>query len=100
MQTSASVIAPVSGSKKTRVLPVVESALKASFSNVSAIVIRLTPSPPDAGLTDVVDDQVTAKFTLAILVQRARALRAAPTTSLPCLMLFPGVRSEFEKATS
>jgi hypothetical protein len=39
---------PVSGSKKTRVRPAVASELKAWFSFVSAIVIKLTPSPASA----------------------------------------------------
>src|SRR5690349_22569809 len=97
MLMSASAIAPVSELKKTRVRAVVDSELKSSFSGVSAIVIRLTPSPPSAGLTDVVELQFTTKLILARVDQRARARRAAPTTSLSGLMFAPGVSSEFEK---
>src|SRR5215467_252958 len=100
MLMSASAMLPVSGSKKTRVRPVVVSELKASFSGVSAMVSRLTPSPASAGLIDVAFDQVTTKLMLDRLDQRASARRTAPTTSLSGLMLLPGERSEFESAIS
>src|SRR5689334_2479649 len=100
MLMSASAMLPVSGLKKTRVRAVVESKLNCSFSTVSAMVTRLTPSPPSAGLTEVAEVQVTTKLMLARLDQRASARFAAPTTSLSGLMFAPGVSSEFEKATS
>src|SRR4029079_9494347 len=99
IQTSASAISPLSGSKKIRVLPVVDSELKASFSIESAIVIKLTPSPADDGLTEFSGDQVTTKLILAILDQRASDLLAAPTTSVPLLMFDPGLSREVEKDT-
>src|SRR6185369_7998668 len=92
----ASAIAPVSRSKKTRVRAVVDSELKTSFSGVSAIVIRLTPSPPPAGLTEVAAVQFTTKLMLARLAQRASARFAAPATSLSGLMFAPGVSNELE----
>src|ERR1700754_3235135 len=98
MLISASTIPPVSGLKKTRVRPVVESELKSSFSGVTAIVTRFTPSPPSAGLTDVVAVQVTIKLMFARLDQRASARFAAPTTSLSGLMFAPGLSNELEKA--
>src|ERR1051325_11423907 len=100
MLTSASAMLPVSGSKKTRVRPVVESELKASFSGVSAIVNRLTPSPASAGLTEVAEDHVTMKLIFERLDQRASPRRAAPTTSLSGLMFGPGESNEVERATS
>src|SRR6185436_18347448 len=100
MLMSASAMLPVSGSKKTRVRPVVASELNASFSGVAAIVNRLTPSPASAGLTEVDDDHVTTKLIFERLDQRASARRAAPTTSLSGLMFAPGERSEVESATS
>src|SRR5215475_2222325 len=100
MLMSASAMLPVSGSKKTRVRPVVDSELKASFSRVSAIVSRLMPSPASAGLTDVAGDQVTTKLIFDRVDQRASARRAAPTTSLSGLIFAPGESSEFDNATS
>ncbi len=97
---SASAMVPVSGSKKTRVRPVVASELNASFSKVSAIVIRLIPSPADAGLTELAEDQLTTKLMFDMLDQRNNARRAAPTTSVPGLIFAPGLRREFEKCTS
>src|SRR6185369_2073534 len=100
MLMSASAMSPVSGSKKTRVRPVVVSELKASFSGVAAIVRRLMPSPASDGLIEVSCDQTTTKLMFARLAQRARARRAAPTTSLSGLMFAPGESSELDKATS
>src|SRR5437868_8300570 len=100
MLTSASAMLPVSGSKKTRVRAVVESALKASFSGVAATVMRLIPSPASAGLTEVNGDQVTTKLIFDKLDQRARARRAAPTTSLSALMFAPGESRDVESETS
>src|ERR1043166_8940067 len=100
MLMSASAMAPVSGLKKTRVRAVVESELNRSFSGVSAIVIRLTPSPASAGLTEVDELQFTTKLTFARLDQRASERLAAPTTSLSGLMFAPGVSSELEKEIS
>src|SRR6185369_11544887 len=97
---SASAMLPVSGSKKTRVRPVVVSELNDSFSGVSAIVRRLTPSPASAGLIEVVVDHVTTKLIFDRLDQRMSARRTAPTTSLSGLMLLPGESSEFESAIS
>src|ERR687890_2138636 len=98
MLMSASAMWPVSGSKKTRVRPVVASELNASFSGVAAIVNRLTPSPASAGLTEVDEDHVTMKLIFERLDQRARARRAAPTTSLSGLMLAPGDNNEVDRA--
>ena len=78
--------------------PVVESELNSSFSGVTAIVTKLTPSPESAGLTEAAEVQVTTKLMFATLDQRASARRAAPTTSLSGLILAPGVSSELEKA--
>src|SRR5690242_8769835 len=100
MLTSASAIAPVSGLKKTRVRAVVESELKSSLSGVSAIVIKLTPSPPSAGLTEVAAVQFTTKLMFARLDQRASARFAAPTTSLSGLMFGPGASKELENEIS
>src|SRR6185369_4459414 len=99
MLMSASAMWPVSGSKKTRVRPVVAAELKASFSGVVAIVSRLMPSPASAGLTEVACDHVTMKLMFDNLDQRASARRAAPTTSLSGLMLAPGDCNDVEKAT-
>jgi len=55
---------------------------------------------PEAGLTETAGDQVTAKLTLVMEDQRANALLAAPTTSLPAFMLEPGDNSELENATA
>src|SRR3954451_9333998 len=100
MLISALGVPPGLRSKKTRVRAVVDSELKTSFSGVSAIVTRLTPSPPSAGLTEVAAVQVTTKLMLAKLDQRESARRAAPTTSLSGLMLAPGFSSELEKDIS
>lgn len=99
MLMSASAMFPVSGSKKTRVRPVVVSELKASFSGVLAIVSRLIPSPASAGLIEVAEDQVTTKVILDMLAHRERARRAAPTTSLSGLILAPGESKEVESET-
>src|SRR4029453_15591286 len=99
MLMSASAMLPVSGSKKTRVRPVVVSELKASFSGVLAMVSRLIPSPASAGLIEVAEDQVTTNVMFERLAQRERARRAAPTTSLSALMLAPGESKEVESAT-
>ncbi len=90
---------PVSGSKKTRVRPVVESELNASFSGVTAIVMRLTPSPESAGLTEAIEDHETMKLMLVKLDQRASARFAAPMTSLSALIFAPGASNEVEKVT-
>src|SRR5689334_17742559 len=100
MLMSASAMLPVSGSKKTRVRPVVVSELKASFSGVLAIVSRLMPSPSSAGLIEVACDHVTTKLIFERLDQRASARRAAPTTSLSDLMFAPGESSEVDSETS
>src|SRR6185503_498331 len=100
MLTSASAIMPVSGSKKTRVRPAVVSELKDSFSSVSAIVIKLTPSPASAGLIEAAADHETTKLIFARLDQRASARRAAPMTSLSGLICEPGIINDVEKATS
>jgi len=99
MLMSASAMFPVSGSKKTRVRPVVVSKLKASFSGVLAMVSRLIPSPASAGLIEVAEDHVTTKVMLDMLAHRERARRAAPTTSLSGLMLAPGESKEVESET-
>src|SRR6185503_1381277 len=96
MLMSASAMLPVSGSKKTRVRPVIASELKASLSAVAATVTRLTPSPASAGLIEVSEDHVTTKFTFAALDQRLSARRTAPTTSLSALMFAPGASREFD----
>src|SRR5215217_3827647 len=100
MLMSASTMLPVSGSKKTRVRPAVESELNASFSSVVAIVNRLMPSPPPAGLTETAEDHVTTKLTFDELDQRARARRAAPMTSLSGLIFAPGENREVESEIS
>src|SRR6185369_14631736 len=100
MLMSASAMLPVSGSKKTRVRPVVASELNASFSGVTATVNRLIPSPASAGLTEVAGDHVTRKLIFERLDQRASARRAAPTTSLSGLMFEPGESRDVESATS
>src|SRR6185503_1648464 len=100
MLMSASAMLPVSGSKKTRVRPVIASELNASFSGVTAIVSRLMPSPASAGLTEAAEDHVTTKLILVRLDQRASARRAAPATSLSALMFAPGESKEVDSATS
>src|SRR6185436_14254302 len=100
MLMSASAMLPVSGSKKTRVRPVVAAELKVSFSAVEAIVRRFTPSPASAGLIEVACDQVTTKLIFDRLDQRASARRAAPTTSLSGLMFAPGDINDVESETS
>src|ERR1044072_4179687 len=98
MLMCASAMWPVSGSKKTRVRPVVASELNASFSGVRAIVKRLIPPPASAGLTEAAGDHVTMKLIFERLAQRASARRAAPTTSLSGLMFAPGESRDVEKA--
>src|SRR5215813_5701774 len=98
MQMSASEMLPESGSKKTRVRPVI-SALEniALFSRVSAIVIKLIPSP----LPELIDWAVevdSMKFMFATRDHREIARRAAPTTSLPNLKFGPGVVRDVESA--
>src|SRR5437868_5551249 len=99
MTTSASVIAPVAGSEKTRVRPGVSPLTKARFSGVSAMVMRLTRSPPPEGLTDCAPDCVSTNWTFAANDQRCNARRTMPATSVPGLMFGPGLESEVEKAT-
>jgi hypothetical protein len=69
------------------------------FSAVSAIVIRLTPSPPLPGLIDWAGDVVSTNLMFVALDHRERARRAAPITSLPDLMLGAGDERELENAT-
>ena len=74
-------------------------AKTALFSSVSAIVIRLMPSPPVVGLIDCVFEAASTNWMFATLDHRDIARRAAPRTSLPGLMLAPGDLSELESAT-
>src|SRR5688572_18720016 len=71
----------------------------AAFSAVFATVIKLTPSPRVPGaLMDCKSDVVTMKRRFAAAAQRVNALRVAPTTSLPDLMLVCGDDNEEESA--
>src|SRR6266550_3160118 len=69
------------------------------FSAVSAIVIRLTPSPPLPGLIDWADDDVSTNLMFVALDHRDSARCTAPITSLPDLMFGPGDARELENAT-
>src|SRR3982751_1661869 len=97
---SDSEIAPVAGLKKVRVRPVLTELGPENSPELSEeTVIRLTPSPPlPFALICVRPDVVTVKRTFESCSHRARALRAAPVTSLPALMLAGGDESEVESA--
>src|SRR5436190_9640079 len=100
MTVSASLISPVSGSKKTRVRAGSFPPPKiAKFSEVPATVIKLIPSPPLVELIDCTFEGTSTKTTFETLDHLFMARLTAPRTSLPGLMFAPGEDKELERAT-
>jgi hypothetical protein len=87
-------------SKMTRVRPsrCPPWLVKASFVAEAETVIRLIPSPVPEGLTESTAVEDSTNWMLAASDQRRRALRAAPSTSLPALIFGGGELSEVESA--
>jgi hypothetical protein len=92
---------PVAGSKMTRVRPrrVPPVLVKLSLVAEAETVIKLMPSPfVPGGFTESMPVEVSTSRMFAASDQRRSALRAAPNTSLPGLMLAGGELSELESA--